>query len=142
MKMINLRKVLLINKPFQYSVLGWFFLMSLVLIAIFYGAIWFFFHRLTADAISVGLPPGHVFFRFVDEQKIIMNKIFIISSFVSFFSILFGGLLLSNKVAGPIYRLTQYLLKNSIHDAQILKFRKGDYFIELQDAFNQYIQKK
>ena len=139
--MINMRKVLLINKPFQYSVLGWFFFMSLALISIFYGAVWFFFHRLNAEALSVGLPPGHIFFQFMDEQKIIMNKIFLISSLVSFFSILFGGLLLSNKVAGPIYRLTQHLLNNSIQDTRPLKFRKGDYFTELQDAFNEYIKK-
>jgi hypothetical protein len=137
-----LRKVLLINKPFQYSVIAWFFFFSLILIAIFYGSIWYFFSHLTAEAVSVGLPPDHVFFRFVADQKSIMNKIFLFSCLLSFVTISFGGLYISNKVAGPIYRLTNYMLNNSIHDVQPLKFRKGDYFMELQDAFNEFIKRK
>ncbi len=139
---INLRKVLLINKPFQYSVISWFFFFSLILIAIFYSSIWYFFNQLTADAVSVGLPPDHVFFRFAAEQKSIMNKIFLFSCLFSFVIISFGGLYISNKVAGPIYRFTKHLTNNSIQKIQPLKFRKGDYFIELQDAFNEFIKRK
>ena len=140
--MADLRKVLLINKPFQYSILGWFFLLSLFLIAIFYGSIWYFFNHLTAEAVAVGIPPGHVFYRFVDDQKNFMNKIFIFSSTLSFVTISLGGLFLSNKVAGPLYRLTKYLQDNKIENAHNLLFRKGDYFLELQDAFNEFIKRK
>jgi hypothetical protein len=136
-----LRRVLLIHKPFQYSIIGWFFFFSLLLIAIFYGSIWYFFNHLTAEAVAVGLPPGHVFFRFVADQKAMMNKIFLFSCLLSFVTISFGGLYLSNKVAGPLYRLIQHMLKYSIHDVKPVYFRKGDYFIELQDAFNDFVRR-
>jgi hypothetical protein len=139
---INLRKVLLINKKFQYSVIAWFFFFSLILITIFYGSIWYFFNQLTAEAVSIGLPPDHVFFLFVDDQKSIMNKIFLFSCFFSFVTISFGGLYISNKVAGPIYRFTRHLKTNSIQNAKALKFRNGDYFIELQEAFNEFINRR
>jgi hypothetical protein len=137
-----LRRILLINKEFQYSIIGWFFFFSLVLIAIFYGSILYFFSHLNAEAVAVGLPPDHVFFQFVADQKGVMNKIFLFSCVLSFITITIGGLFISNKVAGPIHRLTQYMLKNSASDSVPFKFRKGDYFIELQDAFNEFINKK
>jgi hypothetical protein len=68
--------------------------------------------------------------------------VFLFSCVLSFITISIGGLFISNKVAGPIHRLTQYMLKNNVSDATVFKFRKGDYFIELQDAFNEFINKK
>jgi hypothetical protein len=70
-----------------------------------------------------------------------MNKIFLSSCVFSFVTISIGGLYISNKVAGPIFRLTQFMLKHSIHDVKPLYFRKGDYFIELQDAFNDFLKR-
>lgn len=137
-----LRKILLINKEFQYSIIGWFFFFSLILIGIFYGSILYFFSNLSAEAVAVGLPPDHVFFKFVADQKGVMNKIFLFSCIFSLIIISIGGLFISNKVAGPIYRLTQYMLKNSATNAVPFKFRNGDYFMELQDAFNEFINKK
>lgn len=136
------RKRLLINKPFQYSLMRWYLFFSLILITIFYGSILYFFNNLTAEGVSVGLQPDHVFFHFISEQKKAMDKIFIFSCLFSFTVIWIGGLFISNKVAGPVYRLTQYMMKNSTSDSSPIKFRKGDYFIELQDAFNDFIKKK
>ncbi|MBY0413562.1 MAG: hypothetical protein K2Q18_05330, partial [Bdellovibrionales bacterium] len=62
MKIINMRKVILINKPFQYSILGWFSCLSLILISIFYSTVWYFFYNLKKEALSVGLEPDHIFF--------------------------------------------------------------------------------
>ena len=48
----------------------------------------------------------------------------------------------SHKVAGPLYKLNQYLLKiaNDEHVDEI-RFRKGDYFPELADSFNNAVEK-
>lgn len=141
LKIIKTRKVFLINRPFQYSILGWFSLLSFILIFIFYSTIWFFFYKLKQDAIAVGLPPEHVFFTFVSEQKLFIDKVFIVSSIVALIVTLVGGLILSNKVAGPLYRLTKHLDSHTKDTATPVKFRKGDYFLEIQEAFNNFLKR-
>lgn len=140
--MFKKRKIYLINKSFQLSILGWFAFLSLILIGIFYFSIWYFFKEFANEAIEAGLPPGHVFFKFLDSQRTYMNYVFLLSSVVSCIVILFGGLFLSNKVAGPLYRMTQHLKTNSKKNVVNLKFRKGDYFLELQDAFNEFMKRE
>lgn len=141
LKIIQTRRVFLINKPFQYSILGWFSLLSFILIFIFYSTIWYFFYKLKQDAIAVGLPPGHVFFTFVSEQKLLIDKVFILSSIAALLVTLMGGLILSNKVAGPLYRLTKHLNGHTKESVTPVKFRKGDYFLEIQEAFNNFLKR-
>ena len=136
-----MRKVILINKPFQYSILGWFSMLSVVLISIFYSTIWYFFYNLKKEAVSVGLPPDHIFFTFINQQQSILDNVFIVSSIVALFIILMGGLILSHKVAGPLYRLTKHLQAHDRNNVTPVKFRKGDYFPEIQEAFNDFLKK-
>ena len=141
MKIVNLRKVILINKAFQYSILGWFSLLSVLLITIFYTSLWYFFNNLKNEAISVGLPTDHIFFTFISEQKSNMDNVFILTSLLAMFLILIGGLIISHKVAGPLYRLTNHLKKHNRNNIVPVKFRKGDYFPEIEEAFNQFLEK-
>lgn len=138
---INLRKVILINKPFQYSILAWFSFLSIILVSIFYSTIWYFFFNLKKEAASAGLPPEHIFFTFINEQKAIMDNVFIVSSIVALIVILVGGLVLSHKVAGPLYRLTKHLQGHDKNNIPPVKFRKGDYFPEIEKAFNEFLKK-
>lgn len=138
----NKRKIFLINRAFQLSIILKFFLLSLILIAIFYASNLYFFQHLKNEAIAANLPPDHIFFQFLHEQKTLMNKIFIFTSLASIVIQFVGGILLSHKVAGPLYRLTQHLLNSHIKDVKPVKFRKGDYFLEIEEAFNQFIEKK
>jgi sterol desaturase/sphingolipid hydroxylase (fatty acid hydroxylase superfamily) len=136
-----MRKVILINKPFQYSILAWFSFLSIILISIFYSTIWYFFYNLKKEAVSVGLPPDHIFFTFINEQKSIMDNVFIVSSIIALLVILIGGLILSHKVAGPLYRLTKHLQAHDKNNTPPLKFRKGDYFPEIEKSFNDFLNK-
>lgn len=141
-KIINLRKTLLINKPFQLSILGWFTLLSVVLIFNFYFVIWYFFYTFKNDAIAAGLPRGHVFFTFLNEQKHFIDQVFFVLSGIAFLLIIFGGLFLSHKVAGPLHRLTEHLKSHSKENITPLQFRKSDYFLEIEEAFNDFIKNK
>lgn len=138
----NLRKTLLINRPFQLSILGWFGLLFLVVVACYYFSNLYFFNVLADEAKSAGLDPDHIYFQYLASQKTLMNQVFLITSVVSFTLIILGGLFLSNKVAGPLYRLTQHLRQQDRKDANPVKFRKGDYFPELEEAFNHFISKE
>jgi hypothetical protein len=70
-----------------------------------------------------------------------MNQIFLATSIITFLTIAVGGLVLSHKVAGPLYRLTQHLKRSSPENIKPVQFRKGDYFPEIQDAFNEFIKR-
>jgi len=141
MKLINQRKDFLINKKFQLSIVSWFSVLTIFVIGIFYFNIWYFFYNFKREASAAGLPTNHVFFQFINEQQYFMNKVFIITASIAFIILLLGGLYLSHKVAGPLARLTQFLRSHSKSDAPKLTFRKDDYFIEIEDAFNQFMDK-
>ena len=140
-KIFKVRKVILINKAFQLSILGWFSLLSVILISIFYTSVWYFFNNLKNEATSVGLPADHIFFDFINAQKTNMDSVFIITSIFALIFILIGGLVISHKVAGPIYRLTKHLKNHNKNNIVPVKFRKGDYFPEIEEAFNEFLKK-
>jgi hypothetical protein len=141
-KFFKMRTKLLINPRFQYSVMGYSIFVFLILITILYLSNAQFFNIFIDQARQLGIPENHVFYKFINEQKRIMNKVFLIGGSLSFLVIFFGGLYLSNKVAGPLYRLTKFLNERQQGDQTQLKFRKGDYFLEVQDAINKYLNKQ
>ena len=135
------RKMFLINRAFQLSIISWFSLLCFALIGIFYFANRYFFYSLNTQAIEAGLETSHIYFTFLNEQKSLMDKIFGYTSIFSFLIIQGGGLYLSHKVAGPLYRLNQHLKNYSRNNVTPLKFRKGDYFKEIEQSFNEFIKK-
>ena len=136
-----MRKTFLINKPFQLSILGWFLLFAVLLTATYYSAVWYFFFNFKKEAVLAGIPPGHVFYTFLNEQKMAIDKIFLISSCIAAVLLIVGGILLSHKVAGPLHQLTEHLKNHDKENVTPVHFRKGDYFSEIQDAFNNFIKK-
>lgn len=133
------RKVILINRKFQLSVIGWFSLVSLITTVIYFVAMNLFFTRMASEGLDAGLLPDHVFFRYLEEQQALMTRIFLIGAAASVLVILLGGLWLSHRVAGPIHRLVSHM-RAGPSDVP-LKFRKDDYFPEIEEAFNEFIKK-
>ena len=70
-----------------------------------------------------------------------MDNVFINTSIFALFLILIGGLMISHKVAGPLYRLTQHLNNHDRSNIVPVKFRTGDYFPEIEKAFNDFLEK-
>lgn len=136
-----MRKKFLLNKPFQLSIIAWFSLLSVILVSIFYSTIWYFFYKFKEEAISTGLPESHVFFTFLKEQKMVIDQIFLYSSGFAIVIILFGGIFISHKVAGPLHQLNEHLKNYNKGNIPPLKFRKNDYFLDIQDTFNEFIKK-
>ncbi len=138
---MNRRKVLLINRKFQLSIIGWFALLAAILISIYYFSMYYFFSHITQQATAAGLAPDHVFFTYLGQQQELMSKIFLLSSVVAVVVIFIGGLYLSQKVAGPLYRFTNHLRAHSKANVTPVRFRKGDYFPEIEEEFNKYIER-
>jgi nitrogen fixation/metabolism regulation signal transduction histidine kinase len=70
-----------------------------------------------------------------------MEIVFIVTAIIVAIFIIAYGVFLSHRVAGPLYRMNRYLEENTgkVNPGE-LRFRKGDYFPELAENFNNYIK--
>ena len=136
------RKVLLINRPFQISFLKHVLSLALIVLGIFYSALYYLFYSFRKQGLKIGLDSDHVFFRFIEKQQFTMDIIFGITMVITILVIVGYGLLLSNRVAGPLHRLKTYLseYKNQ-KEFQELKFREDDYFSDLAEVVNDALRK-
>ncbi|MEZ4815587.1 MAG: hypothetical protein R3A80_10340 [Bdellovibrionota bacterium] len=137
----NKRKVLLINPNFQLKFLRNLVYLNVLVCTAFYCAQLYFFWQSRELGRGIALPPDHVFFQFIDEQQRSMTWMSI--GTISFVSMLICGfgLLYSHRIAGPIYRLQTYLKGRSEGvEKGPLKFRDADYFPELAEAVNNFIE--
>lgn len=137
------RNIFLINPDFQLRISSYFVVLSVVNIGVFYLSIKYFFDIFTKVGKEIGLPENHVYFVFVKDQIFAMNMVFLVTSILTIILLLFAGVLISHKVAGPMYRLNNHL--NDIADGKKelseIKFREGDFFPEIADSFNRAIKK-
>lgn len=135
------RKVYLINPRFQYSFIAFSCAAGFISLCILYFAILYFFWSFEQRGISLGIPSNHIFFRFIDEQRQTMNMVFIAGAIFSFITTSIGAIILSHKVAGPLYRLVKHLKNlNENKTLSEVKFRDGDFFIEVEESFNSFIR--
>ncbi|MFH1222815.1 MAG: hypothetical protein V1647_00555 [Pseudomonadota bacterium] len=135
------RRIYLINRDFQTRFVLYTAAIALVTIAIFYGMVYFFFDELVLIGQQSGFPAGHVYFKFIADNKYdMMNVFFPIASVTVFIIIIFSGVLFSHKIAGPIYRMNTYLRSISIDTLTApLSFRKNDFFQELARSYNKRV---
>ena len=136
------RKVLLINPPFQFRFMGWMGGVSVAVVLVMHLAHVWFFHNLKEQARLAGLPPDHVFYRFIQDRQSEMDFITLVTFLVVVVIVGLAGLFLSHKIAGPMYRLRKHfetLAKTGV--SRPLKFRDGDYFLEIPEAHNLQFKK-
>ncbi|MGZ6371291.1 MAG: hypothetical protein ACXWPM_11100 [Bdellovibrionota bacterium] len=104
---------------------------------IFYGAKIYFFHQVQLYLSTLGFPADHVLFDFLTKQSRVMDLIFGGAALVESLFLAWMGLKLSHKVAGPLFRLRKEMERVGEGGEIVpLKFRDGDYFEELADAYN------
>lgn len=135
-------KKFLINTNFQIQFIASLIIVSLLSLAIIYIANDYFFHSYVLRGQALNLSPDHPFFLMIHEQKKFMTQVFIIvASSISLLAATWG-LFYSHKIAGPLYRLHCYFT-DAAKSAQPLDrkiyFREDDFFQELPDSINNYI---
>jgi len=135
------RRVYLINKDFQIRFIIYTATLALITIAIFYGMLLFFFDELFLLGVRSGFPVGHVYFKFIaDNRSDMMNVYFPIAAIFVFILIFISGTFFSHKIAGPIYRMNMYLRSLSLDSITApLNFRKKDFFQELAVSYNKRV---
>jgi len=85
----------------------------------------------------------HPYFVFAFEyQKVIFN-VFAITTVFTFVLLSIGGLILSHRVAGPMYKFLNHMQQVAQGEApKPLSFREHDYFQELVEPYNIIVDKK
>jgi hypothetical protein len=111
-------------------------------IAVLYGSNHFYFARLVTEGQELGLAPDHIYFEFIEQQKSLLNIIFLSVSALVFGGMIIAGLVLSHKIAGPVYRIQRYL--QTVYEEGAprakLKFRDGDFFPEVAELINALVE--
>lgn len=141
MPLINRRKKIIINPKLQYSFLFFSLLLAFISISVFYFSSLYFFWKFEQTGYSVGIPEGHIFYRFISEQRSLMNLILLVTiPIISIITCLIG-IKMSHRVSGPIYQLIKHLEEiTTTNEFKEVRFRQEDYFMELQQAFNNFIK--
>jgi hypothetical protein len=132
----------LINASFQLQFMASVMLIAIVSMTIIYLANDYFFQSYLKKGIELNLAPDHPYFLMIHEQKIFMVKVFLSVAFAISATTSIWGLFYSHKIAGPLHRLENYFKQAAIHSEEIkekIYFRKGDFFQEIPESINKYI---
>ena len=138
----NRRAVFIINPRFQYRFLVWMSSAGIVIAASFFAAHKFFFHSFIQKGQAAGLPADHIFFTFLAKQEASLDRIFLGACLVVFIAVVYFSMRLSNKIAGPLYRLDRHM--QAVAEGKTdhpVTFREGDYFLELAVSYNAQLER-
>jgi len=135
------RKKYLLNPSFQLKFITYFLGFYLSTIVIILIAINFFFFKFQKMGVEANLPQKHIFFVFIHDQQLQLNFLIGIVSFIAIILVAVGGIFLSHKIVGPIYRFCSDLKKMDKTNIREIHFRKNDFFDEIADTFNNFIKR-
>ncbi len=135
---------LLINPRFQWTLIGYTSAIALVILLAVYGLFSFGFHEFSIMGQQAGLPADHIYFQFIKMQELTFVRVLVALALVVGTILLVGGLIVSHKIAGPIYRMQREFLSMQDREPVELRpiqFRKGDFFPELAESYNALAEK-
>jgi hypothetical protein len=133
-------KTLLISPAFQLKLIGYFLGVFAITTVTLYSTIYLFFHNLRSKALSVGIPEGHVFYRFIENQKYDMDLLFLALSGINLFILLGIGFMVSHRIAGPLKKISAHLDSMDQEKPQLV-LRENDFLKELVGPINNLKQK-
>ena len=132
----------LINPKFQWRVIFFGISIGGFVLALTYVFMLYFFSSCEANLASARIPTQNPMWDFLRQQRAQMDGLFLVTVCFTLVVSTVVGVFLSHRVAGPIYRITKHLQGIATGEpARPLRFREGDYFIELADAFNATLTK-
>ena len=104
------RRQYLINYRFQLTFIGFILICAFFVIFEVYIAHLYFFKSYYEIGSNLHLSQDNVFYGFLNQQKIVMNRIFLILSLSIFGSLSLLGLIFSHRIAGPLYQMKKQFL--------------------------------
>ncbi len=133
-------KTLLLDPKLQLILISYFVFLFMISTLSIYGVIYLFFYRFTQKALSVGLPADHVFFHFINGLKYDLDMTFLAFSVFNMVLLIGCGILISHKIAGPVYRIKKFLTSENIKNERFV-LRKGDFFRDVEPIMENLKQK-
>ena len=132
-------KNFIINPRFQLSLVGFFSFLYLLIIGILYINIYGTFQSLVTIEYEIPSASQKIMLDNLTKQKESFDRAFLFSSFSVLIIMLCGGIVISHRIAGPLHRMREFLIKQK-DDKQYreLRFRGQDFFPELAEDFNKY----
>lgn len=137
------RRKYFINPKFQGSFIQLVIGIALLINLILYATNIFIFFKFNLYGETLDYESKQQFYSFFQDQISLLNQSFLIVGTIIFAIIFVFGLLVSHKVAGPLYNLTLQLKKlqslddlNNIHHITGTQFRKTDFFHEIATEYN------
>jgi hypothetical protein len=134
----------LINPKFQWTLIGYAAAGATLILLTIYGLISYGFHRFVEVGTVLGLAPDNVYFEFIRMQEVSFNQVILAIALAIGLVLMVGGLVISHKIAGPIHRMKKEFRKMQESDPpalQEIQFRKGDFFPELAESFNELVRR-
>jgi hypothetical protein len=128
---------ILIEPQFQLKLISYFAGLFVVTTLSLYSTVFIFFYRLNQKALSVGIPPKHVFFEFIGNEKHDLDLTFAVLAFFNFLILIGIGFLVSHRIAGPLYKLKSYLKNEIGPNGPDFKLRKGDFLREFEPVLSE-----
>ncbi len=134
---LHRRRILLINKPFQFRfifyVCSWVFALSLIYPYLIMELFDWFYRRLGAD------PTGPAIQALQGTKTDFLILLAILQ--VTFIAIIFFlTLFMSHRIAGPIYKLRKLMNEARNGRLEPVSFRKSDHFQELAADYNRLVE--
>jgi len=140
-KEIKPRLKFFINKKFQLQFL------LFVLAPILLSAVAMFickelmYQEKVAMGQRMGLPAEHGYFELLKYHQSIENQMIIIAFAVTALIFVVWSLLVSHRIAGPIYRFTETLKAAKPNEKlKPIQFRPNDFFQEIPQTFNEFLK--
>ncbi len=131
------RRNYLINPGFQWSMIRYAVLISILNSSIFFLAGSEIFGRLVDAGIRRNLGADSDYFQVILQEKSRLILIFGLTGFLSVCLITIFGIVISHRIAGPLYRLSRYLRnEDPTKPLPELRFREKDFFQDLARDFN------
>jgi len=135
--LVNSRRQWVIHPVFQGKVVAFGLSIAGFSLVITAFALKYFFWRSLQVLQEAGVPFNHPIYNFMLEQERWIKVLYLGVAMLSCGFAVVMGLVLSHRVAGPIYRLRKHLLEAAAGRAPSqVRFRDEDYFQELADAYN------
>ncbi len=136
------RKIILINPEFQLKIIATIASFFLCILGLFYSMNWYFFYQLKQTGIKAGIPIESEYFTFISNSSHQFNIFFLSTSLLAILIIYYFGLLLSHRIAGPLFKINKSI-DEMIKTKKIVKIslRKNDYFPEHAHKLNELLEK-
>ncbi len=137
------KRSLLINPKFQWTLIGYTAMIATLILITVYGFISYGFHDFVQIGNQAGLPTDHIYFQFIQMQEVTFNRVILMIALVIGLILLVGGLVISHKIAGPVYRMQKEfndMRESGSSELRPIQFRKGDFFPELAESYNSFVE--